>query len=95
MPAGVYDETRLRLDKWLFRARFCRTRASGQAKVRAGSIRINGRRVDRPSVEVGPGDIVTLIVAREVLVVRVRALGLRRGSATEAQELYERVQENA
>ena len=83
MPATLRVETsasntRLRIDKWLFHARFCRTRALAQAKARAGAIRINGQRVDKPSAEVSPGDIVTLAIGREILVIR----GARSGRAT-------------
>ncbi len=78
-----------RLDKWLFHARFCRTRSLAQAATAAGRVRLNGRRVDRPSQTVMPGDILTLGRGAQVMAVRVLALAERRGPASEAQKLYE------
>ncbi len=81
-----------RLDKWLFHARFHRTRMLAQATVAAGRVRLNGRRVDKPGHAIKPGDILTLGKGADVLVIRVLALAERRGSATEAQRLYEIVE---
>ena len=78
-----------RLDKWLFHARFCRTRALAQAAAAAGRVRLNGRRVEKPAQMVKPGDILTLGRGAEVMAVRVLTLAERRGSATEAAGLYE------
>jgi ribosome-associated heat shock protein Hsp15 len=81
-----------RLDKWLFHARFCRTRALAQAEAVAGRVRLNGRRVLKPARTVKPGDILTLGRGAEVMVVRVLALAERRGTATEARSLYDIVE---
>lgn len=81
-----------RLDKWLFHARFCRTRRLAQAAAAAGRVRLNGRRVDRPAQTVKPGDILTLGRGAQVMAVRVLALAERRGSTREAQKLYEIVE---
>jgi ribosome-associated heat shock protein Hsp15 len=78
-----------RLDKWLFHARFYRTRPLAQAAASAGKIRLNGARVDKPGHAIKPGDVVTLGHGAEIMAVRVLALAERRGSATEAQKLYE------
>ena len=78
-----------RLDKWLFHARFCRTRALAQAAAAAGRVSLNGRRVEKPAQMVKPGDILTLGRGAEVMAVRVLTLAERRGSATEAARLYE------
>jgi ribosome-associated heat shock protein Hsp15 len=83
----------LRIDKWLFHARFCRTRPLAQAKAEAGQIRLNGQRVNKPSAQVRPGDMLTISTGREVVVLRVLALGERRGPASEARMLYELVQD--
>jgi ribosome-associated heat shock protein Hsp15 len=85
----------LRIDKWLWHARFCRTRALAQAKAEAGAIRLNGQRVGKSSAQVRPGDIMTLSAGHDVVVVRILALGERRGPAAEARTLYEVVEENA
>jgi len=78
-----------RLDKWLFHARFYRTRPLAQAAASAGKVRLNGARVDEPGHAVKPGDILTLGRGAQVMAVRVLALAERRGPASEAQKLYE------
>jgi ribosome-associated heat shock protein Hsp15 len=78
-----------RIDKWLWFARMVKTRTLAQAIVSRGQVRVNKARVVKPSHEVGPGDILTLAVHGKVRVVRVLAIGLRRGPASEAQTLFE------
>ena len=85
----------LRIDKWLWHARFCKTRAIAQARAAAGHIRLNGRRVEKASAEVRPGDLVTLPARNQVVVIRVVGLGWRRGPAAEARGLYELVRDDA
>ena len=85
----------LRIDKWLWHARFCKTRSLAQAKAETGQIRLNGNRVEKPSAPVRPGDVMTLTAGRDVLVVRVLGLGERRGPASEARTLYEVIQESS
>jgi len=86
-------EARIRIDKWLWHARFYRTRVLAQEAASAGLIRLNGERVGKSSVPVAPGDILTLPKGRQVLVVRVKALASRRGSPELARKLYETVSE--
>lgn len=78
-----------RLDKWLFHARFYRTRLLAQAAASAGKIRVNGVRVDKPGHALKPGDILTLGRGAQIMAVRVLALAERRGPASEARSLYE------
>ena len=78
-----------RLDKWLWCARFYRSRGLAKAACASGRIRLNGHRVEKAGREVRLGDILTVPHAREVVVVRVLAIGERRGPAKEAQLLYE------
>ncbi|MEM7522716.1 MAG: S4 domain-containing protein [Pseudomonadota bacterium] len=78
----------LRVDKWLWRARFFKTRGLA-AKCAGGGIRINGGRTDKAHALVRPDDVLTFKQARIVRVVRVVALGDRRGPAPEAAALYE------
>jgi ribosome-associated heat shock protein Hsp15 len=82
---------RIRIDKWLWHARFYKTRALAQVAAQSGRIRRNDARVEKASLEVKPGDILTLGRGREVLVVRILGCGTRRGPASEAQTLYEPV----
>lgn len=79
----------LRLDKWLWYARFFKTRSLATKVVSGGSVRVNGTPVKKPSASVGVGDTLTFVQAKDVRVVRILELGERRGPAKEAQLLYE------
>ncbi len=79
----------IRIDKWLFHARFYRTRSLAQAAAGAGKVRLNGTRVEKPAQTVRPGDVITLGKGRDVVSVRILALADRRGPAARAQALYE------
>ena len=79
----------IRLDKWLWQARFFKTRGLAAKLVTAGRVRVDGTPVSKPSRSVGAGDVLTFPQARTVRVVRILALGERRGPAPEAQALYE------
>ncbi|WP_170421685.1 RNA-binding S4 domain-containing protein [Ruegeria arenilitoris] len=81
-------EAKLRIDKWLWQARFFKTRSLAAKQVSGGHVRLNGNRVLKPAQAVGPGDVLTFPQGRLVRVVRVEALGERRGPATEAQTLF-------
>ena len=81
-----------RLDKWLFHARFYRTRPLAQAAAQAGKVRLNGTRIDKPGHAVKPGDVLTLARGGQVMAVRIVALAERRGPATDARNLYEIVE---
>src|SRR3712207_5019376 len=81
-------EDRQRLDKWLWFARFAKTRTLAAKLVTAGHVRVNGQRVDNPAKGLAVGDVLTLALARTASVVRVEDLGERRGPALEAQRLY-------
>ncbi|MBS0275602.1 MAG: RNA-binding S4 domain-containing protein [Proteobacteria bacterium] len=83
------SETRIRIDKWLWHARFHKTRSLAQAAAVKGHIRLNGRRIEKASAEVRIGDMLTVPRGKEVVVVRVLGCGIRRGPAAEAQALYE------
>jgi ribosome-associated heat shock protein Hsp15 len=83
----------LRIDKWLWHARFCKTRAMAQEKAARGHIRINGHRVEKASAAVRVGDIMTLPAGGGVIALKVLGLGIRRGPASEAQTLYELIEE--
>jgi ribosome-associated heat shock protein Hsp15 len=78
-----------RLDKWLFHARFYRTRPLAQAATAAGRVRLNGLKVDKPGHALKPGDVLTLGKGGQVIAVRVLALAERRGPAPQARTLYE------
>ena len=78
----------LRIDKWLWHARFCKTRSLAQDKASQGHIRLNGHRIEKPSAAVRVGDVMTLPSGGKVISIRVIGLGIRRGPANEARTLY-------
>ena len=78
----------MRLDKWLWAARFYKTRALAVQEIERGRVQVAGANA-KPSRDLRPGDVVTLrqgLVTREV---QVRALSTPRGPAPVAQRLYE------
>jgi len=79
---------RIRLDKWLWQARFFKSRTLAAEVVAAGRVRLNGQPVAKPAHGVGPGDVLTFAQGSAIRVVRVVAAGTRRGPASEAQSLY-------
>ncbi|MGQ0566352.1 MAG: RNA-binding S4 domain-containing protein [Gemmobacter sp.] len=87
-PAQPPAIPKLRLDKWLWQARFFRSRTLAAELVHAGHLRLNGQRVVKPGATVGPGDTLTFPQGDRIRLIRVQATGLRRGPATEAQALY-------
>ncbi|HPD92094.1 MAG: RNA-binding S4 domain-containing protein [Rhodobacter sp.] len=82
------DPGSVRLDKWLWHARFFKSRSLAAAAC-AGPMRLNGQPVAKPAQPVRAGDVLTFVQGRVVRVVRVLAPGTRRGPASEAQALYE------
>ncbi len=81
------DNPGLRIDQWLWYARFYKTRGRATTAVAGGHVKINGERA-KPGSRVKPGDIIDLV--RDQLPYRMKAgpLPLRRGPATEAQRCY-------
>lgn len=82
-------ETSQRLDKWLWFARLAKSRTLAALAVTEGKIKVNRVRAQKASQLVKVGDVITSRLARTVRVLRVAAIGVRRGPAVEAQRLYE------
>ena len=80
---------RQRLDKWLFFARILKSREKAAALIKDGYVRVNGSRSEQPAKLIKAGDVLTISLERQVLVLKVVQPGERRGPATEAQALYE------
>ncbi len=78
----------LRIDKWLWQARFFKSRALAAGLAEDGHLRINGQPTRKAGHGVGVGDVLTFPLGNRIRVVRVIALGYRRGPATEAELLY-------
>jgi ribosome-associated heat shock protein Hsp15 len=83
----------VRIDRWLWAARFFRTRSLASAAVAGGHVRVDGGRV-KPAREVRPGDTLEVRTGAVRRTVVVRALADRRGPASAAAELYEETAES-
>jgi len=81
--------TSLRLDKWLWYARFFRSRTRAAELCAAGKVRRNRVPVEKAHQAVKPGDVLTFPQGAVIRVVRIMALAVRRGPASEARLLYE------
>jgi ribosome-associated heat shock protein Hsp15 len=78
-----------RIDKWLWHARFLKTRGLASRLVSDGKVRVNREKIAKPSHSVRPGDVITATIAGRVRVTRVVAIGERRGPPAEARTLYQ------
>jgi ribosome-associated heat shock protein Hsp15 len=78
----------IRLDKWLWQARFCKSRALAARLISDGMVRVNAVRVVKPAAPVRVGDGLSFAQGSRIRAIRVLALGTRRGPAAEAQALY-------
>lgn len=91
------SESSVRIDIWLWRARFMKTRGLATAYVSKGRIRIGSgghpRRIEKPSALVRPGDQLTFPLRSRIVSLKIMALGERRGPPAEARGLYELVSE--
>jgi ribosome-associated heat shock protein Hsp15 len=79
----------VRIDRFLFCIRLIKSRTQAQAVIDEGHVRIDGKRVAKPSEEVRAGSIVALPLHDRVRVLKVLALPSRRGPAAEARLCYE------
>ena len=78
----------LRLDKWLWFARFLKSRTLAQELCAGGRVRVSGRVVSKPSQAIRVGDVLTFPLGPHIRVIEIKALGVRRGPAEEARILY-------
>lgn len=92
MEEARNEASSVRVDIWLWRARFAKTRSLAADLVERGAVRLThqGRqtRLDKPSRVVHPGDEITFAINGRVTAVRVEAIGERRGPPSEARALY-------
>jgi len=80
---------RIRIDKWLWHARFLKSRTLAGKFCQAGKVRVNDDVINKAHVMVGADDILTFATGTRIWVVKIKAIGTRRGPAPEAQGLYE------
>ncbi len=82
-----------RLDKWLWQARFFKTRTLAAKFVSDGNVRVTRgettTRLDKPSAAIRPGDVIVFTRSERLRIINILACGARRGPASEAQGLYE------
>jgi len=83
------DDGALRLDKWLWFARFVKSRSLATRLVVDGRMRVNGEPTQKAHYSMKVGDVLTFALGQHIRVIKVVALGTRRGPAAEAQTLYE------
>lgn len=84
----------LRIDKWLWAARFFKTRSLATAAVHAGRVKLNGSTV-KPARDLRPGDTLALVIGDSQWTLTVRGLNEQRRPASEAQQLYEETPESS
>lgn len=89
MTDAVTEAASQRLDKWLWIARFFKTRSLSATVCEKGRVRVNRMVVEKAHYAVRPGDVLTFPQADRIRVVRVLGIGIRRGPASEARLLYE------
>jgi ribosome-associated heat shock protein Hsp15 len=82
-----------RLDKWLWFARIVKTRSLATRLILDGHVRLNSQRIDTPAKAVGPGDVLTIALESRIAVLRIAAIGLRRGPFREARLLFDDLSE--
>ena len=83
----------MRLDRYLFFIRLAKSRTLAQGLIEAGKIRIDGKRVAKPSEEVRVGQVIAFPLYGKVRIIRVTALPSRRGPPPEARRHYEEIDE--
>jgi len=89
VSASTVQSARLRLDKWLWFARFCKTRAIAQKLIEGGHVTVSGTKTRKVSAIIRVGDTLELVLGPVKKTVKVCAMTVRRGPAPEAQTLYE------
>ncbi len=79
----------IRVDRWLWFARFFKSRNLATKLVQSRKVRVNSTVIAKPSATVKVGDVLTFPQAKSIRVIKILAIGTRRGPAPEAQALYE------
>lgn len=89
MLRSARNDEVMRIDRFLFFIRLLKSRTLAQALIDTGHVRIDGKRVEKPSEEVRVGSVVAFPLRDQVRIVRVLAVPDRRGPASEARACYE------
>jgi len=83
------SETSQRLDKWLWCARFFKSRSLAAKFCEEGRLRVSGQATHKAHYGVRPGDVLTFPLGPHIRVIKILALAVRRGPAPEARTLYD------
>jgi ribosome-associated heat shock protein Hsp15 len=87
------DPSSVRIDKWLWAARFFKTRSGAQQAIEGGKVKLNGDRT-KPAKDLKPGDELAIHIGAYEWTVRVARLSAQRGPTTVARTLYEETEES-
>ena len=79
---------KIRLDTWLWYARFYKSRSLSSKAILSGKLRVNSDKISKPASKVKINDVLTINHVNMVRIIQVESLGVRRGPASEAQKLY-------
>ena len=79
---------KIRLDTWLWYARFYKSRSLSSKAILSGKLRVNSNKIIKPASKVKINDVLTINHINLVRIIQVQSLGSRRGPASEAQKLY-------
>ena len=77
-----------RIDNWLYRIRLTKTRSIAQRIIKEGNVRINKCKIYKPAIKIKSGDIITINLNKQTLVVLVNGFTKRRLDYKNAQECY-------
>lgn len=77
-----------RIDKWLWHARFYKTRSIAQKQVATGKIRVDREKISSPSRKVSAGNVLTITRDRDIKIIEILGVADKRGPYSEAQLLY-------
>ena len=86
---------KIRLDTWLWYARFYKSRSLSSKAILSGKLRVNSNKIIKPASKVRINDILTISHVNMVRIIQVQSIGARRGPASEAQKLYKDLSEDA
>ena len=92
-PNEKEEDSRLRIDKWLWAARFFKTRSLSAAAIESGKVLCNGVRI-KPAKSLATGDMLSIRIGSVQFIVEVLALSGKRGPAPQAQLLYRETEES-
>ena len=92
-PDTTAPRQRMRIDKWLWAARFFKTRSAAQQAIEGGKVKLNGEST-KPAKDLRPGDQLVIHIGAYEWTIRVVQLSDKRGAAAVARTLYEESEES-